>query len=306
MPPTSDIDWLQALQEYGLYLKLERGLASTTRQAYLHDVERYARYAQESLQLAGPQPVTPAHLQQFLVFLAETCLLGERSLARNVSALRSLHGFLFADGFCDIDPSDMLEVPRFGRKLPVVLSIEEVEAILDAVDINASAGIRNRAMLETLYGSGLRVSELNSLRISQVYPTEGFLRIRGKGDKERLVPAGGPALDWIERYLRRVRRHQRVKPGHDDILFLNQRGGRLSRVSIFNLVKETAALAGINQSVSPHTFRHSFATHLLEGGADLRAVQEMLGHESITTTELYLHLDREKLREVHALYHPRR
>jgi integrase/recombinase XerD len=306
MATSSSIDWSDALQEYSLYLHLERGLAATTRQAYLHDVKRYARYAEEDLQLSGPAEVSPSHLQQFLSFLVEQCLLGERSLARNVSALRSLHSFLFADGFCPLDPSDMLEVPRFGRKLPVVLSIDEVEAILAAVDISASAGLRNRALLETLYGSGLRVSELNSLQISQVYPTEGFLRIRGKGGKERLVPAGGPALDWIERYLRRVRRHQRVKPGHDDILFLNQRGGRLSRISIFNLVKETAALAGIDRSVSPHTFRHSFATHLLEGGADLRAVQEMLGHESITTTELYLHLDREKLREVHALYHPRR
>lgn len=306
MAASLSIDWSQAIQEYALYLNLEQGLAATTRQAYLHDVERYSRYAKEDLQLSGPAEVSLPHLQQFLSFLTEQCLLGERSLARNVSALRSFHGFLFADGFCELDPSEMLEVPRFGRKLPVVLSIDEVEAMLDVVDINASAGIRDRALLETLYGSGLRVSELNSLQISQVYPTEGFLRIRGKGNKERLVPAGGPALDWIDRYLRRVRRHQSVKPGHDDILFLNQRGGRLSRVSIFNLVKETAALAGIDRSVSPHTFRHSFATHLLEGGADLRAVQEMLGHESITTTELYLHLDREKLREVHALYHPRR
>jgi integrase/recombinase XerD len=300
------LEWSQALQEYALYLNLERGLAETTRRAYLHDVQRYARYAQETNQLKGPAEVELGHLQQFLHFLVEQCLLGERSLARNVSALRSLHGFLYADGFCTQDPSEMLEVPRFGRKLPVVLSIEEVEAMLAAVDLDASAGLRNRALLETLYGSGLRVSEVNTLQISQVYAQEGFLRIRGKGDKERLVPAGQPTFDWIKRYLQGVRYRQPVKPGHDDVLFLNQRGSRLSRVSIFHLVKETAALAGIQRPVSPHTFRHSFATHLLEGGADLRAVQEMLGHESITTTELYLHLDREKLREVHALYHPRR
>lgn len=302
MPP----DWSTALREYALYLRLERGLAAQTQQAYRHDVQRYATFAADQLALGSPASVTTAHLQQFLAFLLEACLLGERSLARNVSALRSLHGFLYGEGLCPQDPSELLELPRLGRKLPVVLSIEEVTAMLEAVDVNRKGGIRDRAVLEVLYGSGLRVSEVSNLRLSQVYAEEGFLRIRGKGDKERLVPAGEPALDWVGRYLRRVRMQQRVPPGHDDVLFLNQRGGRLSRVSIFRLVKDTAALAGLSANVSPHTFRHSFATHLIEGGADLRAVQDMLGHASITTTELYLHMDREKLREVHALYHPRR
>jgi integrase/recombinase XerD len=300
------LSWAQALREYELYLRIERGLAPQTREAYLHDVRRYAQYAEEELALTGPAMVQASHLQQFLSFLMGACLLGERSLARNISALRSLHGFLVADGFGVEDPSALLELPRAGRKLPVVLSIEEVEAVLEAVDLSRKGGIRDRALLEVLYGSGLRVSEVNTLRMSQVYAEEGFLRIRGKGNKERLVPAGEPALAWIARYVREGRHQQPVQAGHDDLLFLNQRGGKLSRVSIFHLVKQTAALAGIQANVSPHTFRHSFATHLIEGGADLRAVQEMLGHESITTTELYLHLDREKLREVHALYHPRR
>ncbi len=298
--------WEEARQEYELYLRIERGLATPTREAYLRDLDRYLRFAREELHLDHPAQVELSHLQAFLQHLLTVALLSERSLARNVSSLRSFHGFLLADELLSRDPSDRLELPRFGRKLPEVLSITEVEALLEAVDLGQPQGLRDRAILEVLYGSGLRVSELTGLRLSQVYREEGFLRIMGKGNKERLVPAGGAALFWLDRQLRGYRFHVKVQKGHEDFVFLGRRGKALSRVSVFKLVKAAAAMAQLRPSVSPHTLRHSFATHLIEGGADLRAVQEMLGHESITTTELYLHLDREKLREVHALYHPRR
>ncbi|MEM9984541.1 MAG: site-specific tyrosine recombinase [Bacteroidota bacterium] len=300
------ISWKDAQKEYELYLGVERGLAAPTREAYQRDVARYAHHAEYVMELASPTLVTLATLQQFLAFLSEDCLLGERSIARNISALRSFHGFLLVDTLAETDPSDRLHLPKFARKLPSVLSPFEVEAMLHTIDLNKKVGLRDRAILETLYSSGLRVSELSQLKLSQIYWEEGFLRITGKGGKERLVPAGEPALYWLGRNLKEYRFHLSIQPGEEDWVFLNQRGSRLSRGSIFQLVKKAAQLTQIAQPVSPHTLRHSFATHLIEGGADLRAVQEMLGHESITTTELYLHLDREKLREVHALYHPRR
>jgi len=298
--------WEYALSEYELYIRIERALSAQTRESYMRDLQRYMDYVQAMAPEKEPSHVDISYLQQFLQFLSDDCLLGARSLARNVSAIRSFHGFLYAEDLTEEDPSSLLEVPRFGRKLPVVLSVEEIVAMLDVVDLSHPTGLRDRAMLETLYGSGLRVSELTGLQLSNIYADEGFLRIIGKGNKERLVPAGGPALVFIQRYLGEERFHLSIKPGHESTVFLNRRGKGLSRVSVFNLVKQVAYMAGIRQNVSPHTFRHSFATHLIEGGADLRAVQDMLGHESITTTEIYLHLDREKLREVHALFHPRR
>ncbi|RMG69528.1 MAG: site-specific tyrosine recombinase XerD [Bacteroidetes bacterium] len=304
--PPSDITWAEAIREYAVYLSIERRAADLSQEAYLRDIQRYVDYMVVSLEKTKPEEASPEEVHRFLQFLTEDCLLSGRSLARNLSAIRSFHRFLYADGFSSHDPTEHISLPRFGRKLPDVLSIPEIEALLEAVDLSHPQGIRNRAMLEVLYGSGLRVSELISLRRSAVYPEEGFLRILGKGGKERLVPISGPGLDWLLRYLREIRLAQAAHPSSEDIVFLNRRGRKLSRVMIFHIVRDLAQAAGLDKAVSPHTFRHSFATHLIEGGADLRAVQEMLGHASITTTELYLHVDREYLREVHALYHPRK
>lgn len=300
------LTWAEATREYELYLSIERGLADNSRQAYMRDIHRYEWFIQETLDIATPGLVELEHLRAFLAFLVEDCLLSERSLARNLSSVRSFHSFLLTDSWLDSDPSTRLEMPKFGRKLPSVLSVAEIESLLTAVDVSKAQGIRDRALLEVLYGSGLRVSELISLEKSRIYFDEGFLQILGKGRKERLVPTGEPALYWLKRYFTEVRSKQTIKHGHEDKVFLNRRGSRLSRISVFNIIKALCLVAGIEKNVSPHTFRHSFATHLIEGGADLRAVQDMLGHESITTTEIYLHIDREYLREVHALYHPRK
>ncbi|MEL7532271.1 MAG: site-specific tyrosine recombinase XerD [Bacteroidota bacterium] len=300
------LKWQTAIKEYERFLSVERGMTSNTREAYLRDIQRLALYSEELVGMGSPLKLELDHLREFLVWLVEDCLLGERSLARNISSLRSFFGFLIIDEYSEKDPAALLESPRFGQKLPTVLSVPEVEAILEANDTSTPLGLRNRAMMELLYASGLRVSELTNLELSRVFFEEGFLRILGKGRKERLVPTGQPAIDWMKLYLREVRLVQNIQAGYDDIVFLNRRGKGLSRVMVFNIVKDLCKKAGIKKKVSPHTFRHSFATHLLEGGADLRAVQEMLGHESITTTELYLHLDREYLREVFTLHHPRK
>ena len=298
--------WSEALREYAVYLSIERRVADNSQEAYLRDVSRYADFAQQQQGCAHPGAVTQEDVHQFLVFLTEGCLLSGRSLARNLSSVRSFHRFLYSDNLTPQDPTEQVDLPRFGRKLPDVLSVPEIEALLDAVDLTHPQGLRNRAIVEILYGSGLRVSELTGLRRSAIYVEEGFLRILGKGSKERLVPIGGPALDWLLRYLREVRLAQPAARDSEDTVFLNRRGRPLSRVMVFHIVRDLARAAGLDRDISPHIFRHSFATHLIEGGADLRAVQEMLGHASITTTEIYLHLDREYLREVHALYHPRK
>ncbi|MEM7369162.1 MAG: site-specific tyrosine recombinase XerD [Bacteroidota bacterium] len=300
------LTWAEARREYELYLTIERGLAENSRQAYLRDLQRYELFSHELKELESPNQVSLEHLRDFLIFLAEDCLLSERSVARNLSSVRSFHNFLYVDSWLEHDPSALLEMPRFGRKLPVVLSVAEIESLLQAVDLTKAQGLRDRAMLEVLYGSGLRVSELIELEKSRIYAKEGFLQILGKGRKERLVPTGEPALHWLDRYFKETRSKQTIQRGHEDKVFLNRRGSRLSRISVFTTIKSLCLAAGIVKNVSPHTFRHSFATHLIEGGADLRAVQDMLGHESITTTEIYLHLDREYLREIHALYHPRK
>jgi integrase/recombinase XerD len=254
----------------------------------------------------GPQPVRLDDLNGFLLFLANECLLGARTLARNISALRSLHGFLYADGLVAEDPSALLEIPAFAQKLPVVLSVPEIEAMLNSIDERSSTAQRDRAILEMLYTSGMRVSELIQLKLSQVYWDEGFLRVFGKGRKERVTPIGTPALQALKIYLQGDRASQKIKPGSEDTVFLGRRGTGLSRQSIFLMIKALAEGAGLGKKVSPHSFRHAFATHLIEGGADLRAVQDMLGHVSITTTEIYLHLDRSYLQEVHAQFHPRK
>lgn len=280
-------------------------MATNTCENYLRDIERYSWYCQEVLKIASPLEVKLADIRSFLEFLVDDAYLNEYSLARNISSIRSFHGFLLDEDYTKENPAELLNVPKLTRKLPTVLSHHEVEKLLSIPDMNNDLGIRNRAMLELLYGAGLRVSELVNLEQSHIYNKEGFIRVFGKGSKERLVPLGATAAKYIHIYKESVRNHMMTKRGDEDILFLNRRGGRLTRNMVFIIVKETAKDAGIEKTISPHTFRHCFATHLLEGGADLRAVQEMLGHESITTTEIYLHLDRDYLKEVHRTFHPR-
>lgn len=299
------ISWKEALQEFETFLRVERTAADNSREAYLGDVRRYAARMQE-VGHSSPCQISEADLTAFLPWLAETCLLGPRSLARNISALRAFHGFLLADMQCVADPTERLTLPKFVRDLPEVLSVPDIERMLEALNPESKSFLRDRAILETLYSCGLRVSELIGLEINRLFMEEGWVQVIGKGDKERLVPIGEPASEAIMAYLSGVRLQQAAAAGHGGYLFLNQRGSQLSRISVFHLVRDTCALAGIVQPVSPHTLRHSFATHLIEGGADLRAVQEMLGHSSITTTEVYLHVNREHLRETIALYHPRK
>jgi integrase/recombinase XerD len=297
--------WPEALREFETFLRVERTAADNSREAYLRDVGRYAARMQETGH-ESPATVAAADLTAYLPWLAETCLLGPRSLARNISALRAFHGFLLTDNLSPTDPTEKLTLPKFVKDLPEVLSVEEIEKMLEALNPESKSILRDRALLETLYSCGLRVSELIGLEMNRLYLEQGWVQVIGKGDKERLVPIGEPAAEAILAYLTGVRAHQQPQRGHEAYLFLNSRGGQLSRVSVFTLVRDTCALAGIVQPVSPHTLRHSFATHLIEGGADLRAVQEMLGHTSITTTEVYLHVNREHLRETLALYHPRK
>jgi integrase/recombinase XerD len=254
----------------------------------------------------NPIEIQTEWLREYLIFLAEECFLGPRSRARALSAIRSFHRFLILENLTTKDPVELVDSPRLNRKLPVVLSVEEIDSLLDTIDMSDPLGIRNRAMLETLYGSGLRVSELVNLPISALYLEEEFVKILGKGSKERLVPLGSSSIKFIRQYLEFVRSKSIIQKGEEDMLFLNRRGKRLTRVFVFTLIKELCVKAGIKSLISPHTFRHSFATHLVEGGADLRAVQEMLGHASITTTEIYTHLDRDYLKEVHTSFHPRK
>jgi integrase/recombinase XerD len=294
------------MREYKDYLKVERGLAVHTCENYLHDTARYHWFMEEQKAIARPTNISTDQVREFIHFLVYDAYLNERSLARNISSIRSFHGFMIHEDYTDTDPTELLDTPRLARKLPVFLSVEEIDLMFAQTDMNDSLGLRNRAMLETMYSCGLRVSELVNLTQSMMYLDEGFVRVMGKGSKERLVPIGSSAKNYIELYKDHKRNHQTPKKGEEDILFLNRRGSRLTRNMVFTIVKNLTLAAGINKTVSPHTFRHSFATHLIEGGADLRAVQEMLGHESITTTEIYLHLDRDYLKEVHRTFHPRK
>lgn len=295
--------WATALAEFEVYLALEKANSPHTKTAYLHDLRRYQQYfEQQQLDISAIQT---EHIRTFAHFLVEDCYLSLRSLARNLAAIRALHQFLFMEQFLAHDPSEEIESPKFAAHLPVVLSIEEVEQIFSVIPKEQKHALRNIALLELLYSSGLRVSELIQLKFQDLHLEEGFLRVLGKGNKERYVPVGAPAVEAVRRYVE-ARGIGKIAVGYEAYLFLNPSGKRLSRISVFKLVKKLCAVAGIQKNISPHTFRHSFATHLVEGGADLRAVQEMLGHESITTTEIYTHLDSTYLREVIALYHPRK
>lgn len=297
--------WTIQLRGFKTYLQLEAGVSEHTLDGYLRDLRKLVEFLQLHERGRRPAELERTDLEDFLRFLHEMGL-GERSQARLLSALKTFYRYLTLEGIVGQDPTELLRGPKLSRAVPEVLSYEEIQALLATIDLSTDAGVRNRAMLETLYACGLRVSELTQLRLSNLFLDIGFIKVVGKGNKERIVPIGEEASKHIRLYYEGVRRGMlNVKPGSHDILFLNQRGGQLSRVFVFQVVKACAAEAGISKNVSPHTFRHSFATHLIEGGADLKAVQDMLGHESILTTEIYTHLDTDYLRETMMLYHPR-
>ena len=298
------MDWNSTIRGFSAYLKLERSLSPNTLDGYLHDVKLLQQFLELRLQNKSADAVTLNDLQEFLAFIEESGM-SDYSQARILSGVRSFFKYLLLEDLIKINPTELLEGPKLRRKLPDVLHVEEINRLMEAIDHSKPEGVRNRAILETLYGCGLRVSELVELRISNLYFDVGFVKVIGKGNKERLVPIGSSAMKHIGYYRDQVRSHLLIKKGSEDILFLNKRGSKLSRMYVFMVIKELAEKTGLKKSISPHTFRHSFATHLIEGGADLRAVQEMLGHESITTTEIYTHLDRDFLRQTLQMYHPR-
>lgn len=296
--------WSSYISGFKNYLSLELALAENSQEAYSDDVLKLISFlSQHNYQLL-PEDVTLKHLKEFIRFLNELGL-SARSQARIISGLKAFYKYLVMENIIRNDPTTLLESPRLSRKLPETLSLFEIENVLKAIDRSSPEGERNNAIIETLYSCGLRVSELTGLKISDIYPDVGFVRVIGKGSKERLVPIGDRAILLIKSYLADIRSKLNVHKDSEDIVFLNRRGRKLTRVMIFTIIKDLVAKAGIKRAISPHTFRHSFATHLIEGGADLRAVQEMLGHESITTTEIYTHLDRDYLRDSILRYHPR-
>lgn len=298
------MDWRSAIKGFRTYLKLERSLSENSIEAYSRDIEKLYQFADIQPIKLNPENITLSHLRQFIVWASELGMIPS-SQARILSGLKSFYKYLLMEDMIKIDPSELLESPKIQRKLPDTLSIEDINRLIDAIDVSKQEGVRNKAILEVLYGCGLRVSELTGLKLSNLYLDIEFIKVVGKGSKERLVPIGGSGVKALKIWIENVRVHIPIKKGHEDIVFLNRRGSGLSRVYIFLMIKQLAELTGIKKTISPHTLRHSFATHLVEGGADLRAVQEMLGHESITTTEIYTHLDREYLKGTIIQFHPR-
>ena len=296
--------WDTSIKGFKAFLQLEKSLSANSIEAYMRDVSKLEQFILHREYQINPTQIELAHLQEFLAWANELGM-NARTQARVLSGIKSFFKFLLLEDMISDDPTELVEGPKIGRKLPETLSIDEINALLDAIDLSKPEGQRNRAMLETLYGSGLRVTELTTLKISNIFEADGFLKIVGKGDKERLVPLGSVALKHMAIYREGVRTHLDIKEEFIDTLFLNKRGAALSRVMVFKIIKALAEEIGLEKNISPHTFRHSFATHLIEGGADLRAVQEMLGHESITTTEIYTHLDRDYLRTEIIQFHPR-
>jgi integrase/recombinase XerD len=295
--------WEPYKKGYKAWLQLEKSLSDNSVEAYGRDIDKLTQFLQATHSLKTPAEIELKDLRQFIKWISELGLTST-SQARIISGIRSFYKYCSIEQITKKDPTTLLEAPKLKRALPDTLTFGEIEAIIGKIDLSKPEGGRNKAILETMYSCGLRVSEVVNLRISCLYMDVGFIRVIGKGDKERLVPIGSPAIKYINIYQQEIRVHVPPRPGNEDILFLNRRGSKLSRVMIFLLLKDLVRAAGIQKNVSPHTFRHSFATHLVEGGADLRAVQEMLGHESITTTEIYTHLDREYLRETLHRYHP--
>lgn len=298
------MSWKSYISGYKSYLKLERSLSENSVQAYLHDIALLDRFLLFKELKNTPSDIQLKELQGFIQWINEIGM-GARSQARIISGVKGFFKYCLLENIISNDPSQLLETPRLGRHLPDTLSIEDINQLIDAIDQSKPEGTRNKAILETLYSCGLRVSELVNLKLSNLHMEIGFVKVTGKGDKERLVPMGSVAIKYIKIYLKEIRNHQKIQSGAEDVVFLNKRGNRLTRVMIFTIIKQLSSKINLKKSISPHTFRHSFATHLIEGGADLRAVQEMLGHESITTTEIYTHLDREYLRQSIIQHHPR-
>lgn len=296
--------WANAIQDYQHYLRLERGLSDNSISSYTLDVEKFIAFISTFENPISPLDIQQEEVQQFIYSISSK--VNARSQARIISGLKSFFNYLVFEGYRETNPLEIIETPRMGRKLPDSLSTKEIDSLISAIDLSQPEGERNRAILETLYSCGLRVTELVDLRLSDLFFEEGFIRVTGKGNKQRFVPISGNTVKYINLYRTEIRPHIPIKPEAEDTLFLNRRGGKLSRAMIFTVVKRLAVEAGIEKNVSPHTFRHSFATHLLQNGADLRAIQQMLGHESITTTEIYVHTDRSHLKKVIESFHPRR
>ncbi|MEN2414849.1 site-specific tyrosine recombinase XerD [Flavobacterium mesophilum] len=298
------MNWNRYIKDYQSYLRIERGLSKNTIENYGFDIERLCLFLEQNKIDVSPVKISDETLQQFIYSVAKE--VNPRSQARIISGLKSFFNYLIFEDYRNDNPLELIESPKTGRKLPDTLLVEEIDALIAAIDLSSNEGERNRAILETLYGCGLRVSELTTLKISDLYFDEGFIKITGKGNKERFVPIGKLTKKYIEIYKDEVRPDLNIKKGHEDTLFLNRRGNQLTRAMIFTIIKDLAVKVGLHKNISPHTLRHSFATHLLENGADLRSIQLMLGHESITTTEIYVHLDRSFLKEVMHTFHPRK
>ena len=296
--------WETALKDYLQYLRIERGLSANTITNYGFDVEKLISYMENHEITSSPINITEEEIQQFIYSVAKQ--VNARSQSRIISGLRGFFNFLVFEGYREQNPLELTESPKIGRKLPDTLSLEEIDKLIAAIDLSSPEGERNRAILETLYGCGLRVSEAINLKLSDLFFAEGFIKVTGKGNKQRFVPIAEETQKYILLYKNHVRSHLDIKKGFEDTLFLNRRGRQLTRAMIFTIIRRLSETAGFDKKISPHTFRHSFATHLLENGADLRAIQQMLGHESITTTEIYVHMDRSHLKSVMEEFHPRR
>ncbi|MAY21427.1 MAG: tyrosine recombinase XerD [Flavobacteriaceae bacterium] len=296
--------WSQALKDYQSYLRIERGLSQNTIASYSLDIKKLMQWLEENSIRESPEKITEKTLQEFIYQVAKS--MTPRTQSRIISGLRGFFNYLIFEEYRNTNPLELMESPKVGQKLPDTLSEEEIDTIISAIDLSKPQGQRNKAILETLYGCGLRVSELTELKISDLFFEEGFIKVTGKGDKQRLVPIAGSTIKYIDLYVKEIRVHQTIAENAKDTLFLNRRGNPLTRAMIFTIVKNLTELTGIQKNVSPHTFRHSFATHLLQNGADLRAIQQMLGHESITTTEIYTHIDKTHLTQVMHQFHPRK
>lgn len=297
------MNWAPYIKSYQSYLKIERGLSKNSVDSYVLDVEKLHHYLLENNISISPVYIKDEILQEFIYFTSKN--INPRSQARLLSGLKSFFGYLIFENYREDNPLELIESPRLGRKLPDTLNIKDIDNLINAIDLSTLEGERNRAMLETLYGCGLRVSELVTLKISDLFFEEGFIKITGKGNKQRFVPISELTQKYITIYKTSIRVHVPIQKGHEDTLFLNRRGKQLTRAMIFTIIKNLAQKINLNKTISPHTFRHSFATHLLENGADLRSIQLMLGHESITTTEIYMHVDRKHLNQVMQTFHPR-
>jgi len=298
------MNWSTYIKSFQSYLKIERGLSQNTIDNYSFDIERLCAFLDANSISVSPIKITEETIQQFIYSVSKE--VNARSQARIISGLKSFFSYLIFEDYRNDSPMELIEAPRIGRKLPDTLSVADIDAIINAIDLSKDEGERNRAMLETLYGCGLRVSELVSLKISDLFFDEGFIKITGKGNKQRFVPISAVTQKYISIYKSQIRSHLTIQKGFEDTLFLNRRGKQLTRAMVFTIIKQLAEKIGLAKVISPHTFRHSFATHLLENGADLRAIQLMLGHESITTTEVYVHLDRKHLTQIMNTFHPRK